>query len=420
MPKLLKTPLGILLGLLVLIGFIAFAGYKAGAFAADLGGNCCSDLEERIAELEATTAKKGNRKVTLTIYGQVSEGLTYFNVDPGTPGSTSVHTTHVQSNGNKDAESFVGFKGYAKISPDSYAGFVLEIGTGGYAQGIALPGLSTNEIYTRQSYVFLKNDKVGALSVGRVNTATYGVTLVTLANTNVAETKLSLRPLTGPPTGSVLDLWDGGTTDAVRYDSPVWQGFSFAASWGQAFDVNCLGACTANSVINGDIWDVAVHYLHDIGEFTVEAAAGYRDGISLVAPGLALNVQDIKVWSGSAAVKHQPTGLFLNGSYGDLDWSAFAPTGVSAPDVKGWQAQGGVEERWTRLGKTTLFADYARYEVPIGFLGGTVNPTMWGFGVVQSIEPAAMDLFATFHRFEGDGKLTGSLDEGLVGARIKF
>ncbi len=32
--------------------------------AADLGGDCCADLEERIAELEATTARKGNRKVS--------------------------------------------------------------------------------------------------------------------------------------------------------------------------------------------------------------------------------------------------------------------------------------------------------------------------------------------------------------------
>ena len=31
------------------------------AEAADLGGDCCADLEVRIAELEATTARKGNR-----------------------------------------------------------------------------------------------------------------------------------------------------------------------------------------------------------------------------------------------------------------------------------------------------------------------------------------------------------------------
>ena len=28
------------------------------AFAADLGGDCCADLEERVAELEATTVDK--------------------------------------------------------------------------------------------------------------------------------------------------------------------------------------------------------------------------------------------------------------------------------------------------------------------------------------------------------------------------
>ncbi len=43
------------------------------ASAADLGGNCCADLEERIAELEATTARKGNRKVSLTVSGWVAE-----------------------------------------------------------------------------------------------------------------------------------------------------------------------------------------------------------------------------------------------------------------------------------------------------------------------------------------------------------
>ena len=51
------------LGALVASGLL-MGGLTAGsASAADLGGNCCADLEERIAELEATTARKGNRKV---------------------------------------------------------------------------------------------------------------------------------------------------------------------------------------------------------------------------------------------------------------------------------------------------------------------------------------------------------------------
>jgi len=61
------------LGALVAAGLLA-GGLSAGsASAADLGGNCCADLEERIAELEATTARKGNRKVSLTISGWVAQ-----------------------------------------------------------------------------------------------------------------------------------------------------------------------------------------------------------------------------------------------------------------------------------------------------------------------------------------------------------
>ena len=45
----------------------------SGVQAADLAGDCCSDLEDRIAELEATAARKGNRKVSVTITGYVDQ-----------------------------------------------------------------------------------------------------------------------------------------------------------------------------------------------------------------------------------------------------------------------------------------------------------------------------------------------------------
>ena len=50
-------------------------GTSVSAQAADLGGDCCGDLEERVAELEATTARKGNRKVKLEVSGQVNEAV---------------------------------------------------------------------------------------------------------------------------------------------------------------------------------------------------------------------------------------------------------------------------------------------------------------------------------------------------------
>lgn len=58
---------GILRQIAISAGIAAVTLLTPGAHAADLGGNCCADLEERIAELEVTTSRKGNRKVSLLI-----------------------------------------------------------------------------------------------------------------------------------------------------------------------------------------------------------------------------------------------------------------------------------------------------------------------------------------------------------------
>ena len=52
-----------------------FAFKATPARAADLGGDCCADLEERVAELEATTVRKGNKKVSVTISGWVGSPM---------------------------------------------------------------------------------------------------------------------------------------------------------------------------------------------------------------------------------------------------------------------------------------------------------------------------------------------------------
>ncbi len=87
--------------------------------AADLGGNCCADLEERVAELEATTARKGNRKVSLTISGWVAEQVTFW--DDGVESNAYVGGIGTTLGTN------VKFTGQAQIAPGWTAGYVLHL-----------------------------------------------------------------------------------------------------------------------------------------------------------------------------------------------------------------------------------------------------------------------------------------------------
>jgi hypothetical protein len=57
-----------------MVGVAAVAGLfrtAVTARAADLGGDCCADLEQRVAELEAATVRKAG-KVSVTVSGYLA------------------------------------------------------------------------------------------------------------------------------------------------------------------------------------------------------------------------------------------------------------------------------------------------------------------------------------------------------------
>ena len=137
-------------------------GLASGAQAADLGGNCCADLEERIAELEATTARKGNRKVSLTVSGWVTQQITWW--DDGFEKNTYVHDL------GTTLGSHVKFTGAAQISPGWSAGYVLQL------EAVSNDGLlgidqdnptGNQHVNALQSYWFIKSDMLGKVSVGK-------------------------------------------------------------------------------------------------------------------------------------------------------------------------------------------------------------------------------------------------------------
>ena len=103
------------------VGGVAMPSAKA----ADLGGDCCADLEERVAELEATTARKGNRKMSLTITGQVHRMVLWW--DDGHSSKTYYGLDNTNS-----SSRFI-FLGSARVNPSVTMGFeiMIEIEAGG-------------------------------------------------------------------------------------------------------------------------------------------------------------------------------------------------------------------------------------------------------------------------------------------------
>lgn len=370
----------------------------APAMAADLGGNCCADLEERVADLEATVARKGNRKVSLTVYGQVNAGVLWTDLDDDIGDDFSKDATITQS--GTDA-SFFGLRGEGKIGNGYVGGFVIEVDLRQLDvlnSGLSiLFGEATPRV--RQSAVYLTTP-VGRITVGKTGQATQGFDEIDLSNTSVVAKTLSLADTY--LTGIDLPWWDGEYQNVVRWDSPSMAGFVVSASWGSAAG-------------GGDNWDVALRYAGEFGQIKVAAGIGYRhdedisvDLLDITLPiTVPLGENDRNVVLVSGSIQHVPSGLFVTAEYGDQDWSGL--------DITGWHVKGGIEPKLTTLGRTSFYGEYARQEFDFG--GGGIDVDMWGLGAVQAIDAAAMDLYIAYRVYDVEDT---DISHVMAGARIKF
>lgn len=362
------------------------------AAAADLGGSCCADLEERIAELEATTAHKGSRKVSLTISGWVGQQITWW--DDGTESNTYVHDL------GSTLGSHLKLSGGAQVAPGFSAGYVLHL------EGISSDGLTIdqdtprgppalgNSLQVLQSYWFLKSDRFGTLSLGKLSQASDNTAILVDGSgslipanwvsfdvnsffvRNAATGALSKRRW-GEAGGCTWGDCNGVPLSGVRYDSPSYGGFSFSMGWGE-----------------DDFYDYAVHYAREIGGFKFSAAAAYSVSNDLGIQG-SLGWNTTHYFQAGAYLEHIDSGLFGVFNYGNFD------DGITG-DVSSntWWVKGGVRRRWNPLGITVLYGEYLRNDDG-GNAGSRLD--MWGLGAVQDIDMAAMSLWVKFRQVSADG-----------------
>lgn len=347
--------------------------YSHAAKAGDLGGNCCADLEERVAELEAVTAKKGNRKVSLTISGQVSRAILYTDVDG---------TTDHRFVDNSNSSSRVTMSGTGKIGNLS-AGFVFEIGLGNEPQiedFLSYPN-SNDDLGLRRANVWI-GGAAGKLTLGKASQATDEMDEISVANTAVASKLLSLGPVSAVYLFGFDLPFDGARKNLVRYDSPSMSGFMASASWS-----------------DDKSWDAAVRYAGEFAGFRAAAGVGYRQDDSIAFSIISIPVE-YKTMLASASIMHMATGIFANAMYADSDFSG--------THLKAWHIQGGIEVKLTELGKTTFYGEFGQLD-----LGDKVD--MYGLGAVQKIDGLASDLFVAYRNYDDSAVSTI-----LGGIRVSF
>lgn len=369
----------------------------APALAADMGGAEIPDLEERIAELEATTARKGTRKMSVTISGQINKALLWHDID-GLGGTDKARVID-----NANSPSVFRIQGDAKMDKFS-AGFIYEFGVDS-TSGDGLVGHG-DDISLRHAAVWL-GSPVGKVWLGQTSMATDSAGETTVANTAVASRMLSLDPLwTYSGLGTIGSgifnpaAFDGDRKQIVKYESPTLAGFMLSASY-----------APGESATGQDIWDVALRYAGEFSGFRVAAAAGYRVEDLDLGP----TFDKVETMVGSASAMHMGTGLFVNVAAGHQDGR------IIFDDVLMWQVQAGIERNFFGIGATTAFAEYANHTFDAfgGFGPGApgIEGQLYGAGVVQAIDGLSADLYAHVRMYDVEGY---EAKVGMFGMRIKF
>ena len=424
-------------------------GGSISAQAADFGGDCCADLEERIAELEATTARKGNRKVSLEVYGKVNQALMWW--DDG--GESNVYSVT-----NDASRTRFGFQGKAKITSDLEAGYRIEIGirTANSKRDNQGDPLGETGFDIRHAWWSLKSKTFGKIQVGHTPTASQEITESNLAGTSDAGKFSDVEDSGGgfflrSSGGLSNQQWrrliartgsapgEGDRREAIYYVSPTYAGFSVSAGWG-----------------GDDFWDVGLRYEAELGSFEIESGIAYAEITDEIddsaTHGCPTNSEsNCQMLGGSISIMEAKSGLYGNFAAGQI-WDDNAELNVAGAiddTYFFWAAEAGIQQKWISLGKTTIFAQYYDYDggaIQRTFAGGDpTNPfagsaqiassevRSWGIGVMQKLDAADMKLYALYRHYEFDMDLvetaTGTIaasnaledfDVLMTGAAIKF
>ncbi|CAN1721611.1 Porin [Hyphomicrobium sp. 1Nfss2.1] len=418
---------GLSLRAVAMAACLSFAGPSS---AADLGSECCNDLEERIADLEATTARKGNRKVSLTITGYVTKQIMFWN-------DGVERNAYISDIGPTQATNFR-ITGEASISPGVNAGYMIRIqdltdNPMGSSQNVP----STNQgLNVQMANWYVASKQLGKLSLGKNALAAKSAAMFTdLSGTQVIANYVlfdggafflrSNGALTNLRWGDFGYCYaqqrpwggdcDGIVMNGVRYDSPTFAGFSMSASWGE-----------------DDDWEIAGRYVGQVSGFKLAFGVGYSVNTDEnTQPPPISTSKDSAYFQAGGYAQHLASGVFVHAAYGSEDNNGERTlAGFTEPNSHQWYLKGGIRRQWLPMGSSVIYAEYGAYIdqlSPTALAAGATSSEFerFGFGFVQEIDAASMSLWIKYreHHAEIDGASIGDIDDFRyisTGALINF
>lgn len=422
-------------------------------------------IDERVAELEETTARKGNSKVTLNISGWINRMALYWN-----DGAKS----DIYVVDNVASRSRVNIDGAAKIARGWSAGYFLSFGLDDAASNDVsqLTDDGNGQLDVRYSAWWLRNSQYGTVTVGLTSTATDNIILKDTggimpgaANIATIGGSFLLRraawyeqgdgALVTNAAGTVAtdlnDVSGGASVDtlrrnAIRYDAPrfsgQWGNVDLAVAWG-----------------SDDFFDAAVEHSINYNDFRFRFGAGYLHDTTEGRPG---GRRDRKEYKGSASLLHIPTGLFGTAAYVQRSfhgWETFGQAGTpqatfgentagrvtapgtNRPPLDYLYTAFGLRRQYWSIGDTSIYGEYAQVNDAItGLLEAGLSEVtdstleMYGAAISQDVDSAGMDIYAGVRVYDFDtrgirargtgGDLTPvpltDIMFGYAGTRIKF
>jgi hypothetical protein len=428
------------------------------------------DIDERVAELEESTVRKGNSKVSFSMSGWINRMALFW--DDGA--EKDVYLVD-----NTASRSRINFNGAAQIARGWSAGYLLSFGFD-VASANDVNQFITNDdsgIAARQSAWWIRSSQLGMVTLGLASTATDNIILKDVGGimpgaANIATIGGSfivrraewyeqgdgaLETNAARTVDTTLNDFSAGASvdtlrrNIVRYDAPrmsgQWGNVDLSVAWGE-----------------DDFVDAAIEHGINYNDWKIRFGAGYLHDTSegRIVAGHPEYFRDRREYKGSASILHIPTGLFATAAYvhrtfhglestdapapgavyGENTAGIVTPDGTNRPPIDYIYSAFGLRRQYWAIGDTSVYGEFAQVDDAITGLheAGMSEVTdsslqMFGAAICQDIDDAGMDVYAGFriYQFDTEGAQRRNASSnpiapapltdmvfGYTGARIKF